>query len=113
VVALPPTNFHTVPITQRELLPAPGYISRLSRLRVPVPGGRVSVLPRNDRALVAKLNLRASDSLAVRHQLGATAIPAKITVDNLFSQYLDLSGKVPPRLAAFAGIEVDRALPRR
>jgi sulfite reductase alpha subunit-like flavoprotein len=69
----------------------------------------VNILPRNDPAVVAqvisKLNLVASDTLAVHDPLGATAIPSKVTIAGLFSQYLDLSGKVPPRLAAFAGVD--------
>jgi sulfite reductase (NADPH) flavoprotein alpha-component len=110
----PPNKFQRVPIVERELLSAPGYSPRLTKLRIQLPpgvtykpGDQVNILPENYPELVSQVitKLYSPGTVKVVDPLGLSAIPPKVTIGALFSKYLDLSAPVPPKLAAFGRVD--------
>jgi sulfite reductase alpha subunit-like flavoprotein len=104
-----------VPIIRRSLLSAPDYSPSLTRFTIPVPpgvayaaGGQVRILPQNDPNIVsqilAKFQFDPQTTLSVRDPLQLAVIPEKVVIRDLFLRYVDLSGRIPPKLAAYGGI---------
>jgi sulfite reductase (NADPH) flavoprotein alpha-component len=111
-----PKNFSIVAIQGRILLSAPGYFPGLRRYVLPLPsdvsyvaGDQISLLPENDphivESAIGKLNLDATTTFSVDDPLDSFAIPPKVTLHELFVQYIDLSCVVPPKLSHFAGVD--------
>jgi sulfite reductase alpha subunit-like flavoprotein len=78
------------------------YSIKLPRAMTYAAGDHVAILPQNDEAVVGavltQLGLDATAVLEINTELpeGINTIPSKVTVKQLFSQYLDLNG-VPTR----------------
>jgi cytochrome P450/NADPH-cytochrome P450 reductase len=88
----------------------------MRRLSLPLPpgvstrvGGLVEILPQNDPAIVEqvlqKFQWPSEMTFSVADPLDSSFIPSRVTLGQLFAQYLDLSGRVGLKLSRYAGID--------
>jgi iron-only hydrogenase group A len=106
---LVPLGFGWGVIVSSTVLTPDGFEPQMHRYSIKLPrgmtyeaGDHVAILPQNDEAVVKavlmQLNLEPDTILNITTELpeGINTIPAKVTLKQLFSQYLDLNG-VPTR----------------
>ena len=109
-----PTGYEFAEMTDRILMSPEGYVPAMHRYTFKLPegmtyepGDTVCVLPCNEKEVVdatlEALKLEANAVMSV--QTGDPVIPQKVTVRQLFTQYLDLNA-LPPRglLLAFLNV---------
>ncbi|OHT04390.1 Iron only hydrogenase large subunit, C-terminal domain containing protein [Tritrichomonas foetus] len=104
-----PLGFDWGVIFSSTVLTPEGYQPAMHRYQIKIPpnmkylaGDHVAILPQNDvdtvKATIEELKLNPKDILEVKTELpeGMNTIPNKVTVEQLFFQYLDLNG-IPNR----------------
>lgn len=100
-----PVGFDWGVMLSSTVLTPEGYDPQMHRYQVKLPrgmtyvaGDHVAILPQNNEDVVREvlnvLKLNGDQVIEVSHDLpeGATTIPPKLTIRQLFAQYLDLNG---------------------
>jgi iron-only hydrogenase group A len=126
-VPLPPVGYNYGVVLSATVLSPTGYDPAMHRYTIKLPvgmtyeaGDHVAILPENNpeasNAVMKVLNLNPDEILDVSTTIpeGMTFVPAKLTVRQLFAQYLDLNG-IPTRnlIRAFKQFTTDADAQKR
>lgn len=114
-------------VLSSTVLTPQGYQPAMHRYQIKLPAGmkyeagdHVAILPHNDqeavKSVIKELKLNENDIITVETSLpeGFNTIPEKVTVHELFSQYLDLNGRPTRNLCrAFKQFTVNETIKSR
>ncbi|OHT10208.1 Iron only hydrogenase large subunit, C-terminal domain containing protein [Tritrichomonas foetus] len=103
-----PIGFEIAEIIEKQIVSPPDFHPRLTKITIKLPegltyevGDHVAILPCNDvevaESVISALQYAKSDVFNINS--GDAIIPAKVTVMQLFTQYLDLNG--PPTTSLY------------